>query len=94
MTLALTPEELRDPDDFEDLPARDLLARPLERAAIATHRLTMATPEDVGILLARDDPGLVKTWKGGPGFGRAERNFWRRRAALTIQAYEGTFREH
>lgn len=71
-----------------DALAPQLLGEPLERAAIALFCMGHMTPEDVGVLLARNDPALVKAWCGGPGVRPADRNLYRRRAAMVLQAHE------
>lgn len=83
---------LTDPPEIEtgdiDALAPQLLGEPLERAAIALFCMGHMTPEDVGVLLARNDPALVKAWCGGPGVRPADRNLYRRRAAMVLQAHE------
>jgi hypothetical protein len=63
--------------DFDD---------PLECAAIAAHRMTFATPEDVGGMLTgphgRDE--LACTWLR---LEAHERHLWRRRAAIILAGY-------
>lgn len=69
-----------------DALAPELLADDLERAAIALWNMKFKTPEDVGVQLARDDQALVQAWCGGPGVTPADRNLYRRRAAMVLEA--------
>lgn len=79
-----------DPPEIEtgdiDALTPELLADPLERAAIALFCMGHMTPEDVGVLLSRQDAALVKAWCGGPGVLPADRQLYRRRAAMVLQA--------
>jgi hypothetical protein len=76
------PRTFQDADAIRD--GRVDFADPLERAAIAMHRMTFATPEDVASLLNGGDhrrDELAYTWRR---LAPHERHLWRRRAAVIL----------
>lgn len=75
----------RDPVEL-DLNGEVNLDDPLERAAIAAHRMTFATPEDVASDFGRAQGRLMDTWLA---LEPATRQLWRRRADVTIRAHNG-----
>jgi hypothetical protein len=83
-----------DPPEMEtgdvDALTPELLADPLERAAIALWSMGYMTPEEVGGKLSTAPAQLVKAWCGGPGVAEYDRHLYRRRAAMVLQAHSGT----
>lgn len=83
-----------DPPNLADAAPAELLADDLERTAIALWNLAHIGPEDLGVLVARGDPSLVKAWRG-PGVDEATRHLYRRRAAIVVAVHAGKLRpEH
>lgn len=84
-----------DPPEIEtgdiDALTDQLLADPLERAAIVLWNMGHMTPEDVGVKLSTDPYWLVNAWCGGPGVSAEfpDRHLYRRRAAMVLQAHAG-----
>lgn len=87
----MATETFTDPPGIEDADAEELLADDLERAAIALYNMGHMVPEDVGVLVARNDALLVKAWRG-PGMGQPERHLYRRRAAMLLAVHAGSLR--
>lgn len=81
-----------DPPGLAGMKPDVVLSDDLERAAIALFNMRHMTPEDVGVMLARNDAALVKAWIGGPGVRESDRNLYRRRASIVVDAHAGALR--
>lgn len=58
---------------------------PLELAAMTAHRMTFTVPEEAGSMIGRPQ-SFVETWLA---LAPEDRQLWRRRADITIAAWNG-----